>query len=299
MKLSRRGKSVRRRRHTKRTGKNLRYKGKKIRASKRYHRGIGDRGHTKKIHRKIYRGRVKKGGVGEEHWEEEVTWTKVDGNPPKKQAKGLLVYKKDSTFSLTSESKHFRVTLETQPDLSKVINLNSIKFEVTMERYKKGDDGEVDKVFKIYFNFSYSPLPQYLIDRNAHMSATSHFRDDTNYYLTQLTEDGQPITQSVRVLEPDYTYITKLRRVMPAVFNPNTNRVSINLPEKFSNIKGYDNIINKSKSDNYIFYGETIGLLTNWPDDDKSNTAFFNSLATQMYIILKDTVTKILSNTPQ
>jgi hypothetical protein len=30
--------------------------------------------------------------------------------------------------------------------------------------------------------------------------------------------------------------------------------------------------------------------LTNWPDDDKSNTAFFNSLATQMYIILTNTV---------
>ena len=296
MKLSRRGKSARQGRHTKRARKNLRYKGKKVHGSKRYHRGIGDRGHTKKTHRKIYRGRVKKGGVDEEHWKK-VTWTNVDGNPHKKQANGLLVYKKDSTFSLTSESKHFLVTLETEPDLSKVINLNSIKFKVTMKRYKKGDDGEVDKVFKIYFNFSYSPLPQYLIDRNAHMSASSHFRDDTNYYLTQLTEDGKPITQSVRVLEDDYTYITVLHEDMPAVVNPNTNRVSINLPEKFSNIKGYDDISKESKYDNYIFYGETIGLLTNWPDDDKSNTAFFNSLATQMYIILRDTVTKILSNT--
>jgi hypothetical protein len=64
MKLSRRGKSVRRRRHTKRVGKHLRYKGKKVRASKRYHRGIGGRGHTKKTHRKTYGGRVKRGGVG-------------------------------------------------------------------------------------------------------------------------------------------------------------------------------------------------------------------------------------------
>jgi hypothetical protein len=38
MKLSRRGKSVRRGRHTKRAGKNLRYKGKKVRGSKRHHR---------------------------------------------------------------------------------------------------------------------------------------------------------------------------------------------------------------------------------------------------------------------
>jgi len=54
MKLSRRGK------HTKRTGKHLSYKGKKVRASKRYHRIKSGRGHTKKT----YRGRVKKGGVG-------------------------------------------------------------------------------------------------------------------------------------------------------------------------------------------------------------------------------------------
>ena len=52
MKLSRRGKSARQGRHTKRARKNLRYKGKKVHGSKRYHRGIGDRGHTKKTHRK-------------------------------------------------------------------------------------------------------------------------------------------------------------------------------------------------------------------------------------------------------
>ena len=64
MKLSRRGKSARRGRHTKRTGKHLRYKGKKVRASKRYHRIKSGRGHTKKTHRKTYGGRVKRGGVG-------------------------------------------------------------------------------------------------------------------------------------------------------------------------------------------------------------------------------------------
>jgi len=64
MKLSRRGKSARRGRHTKRARKNLRYKGKKVRGSKRYHRIKSGRGHTKKTHRKTYGGRVKRGGVG-------------------------------------------------------------------------------------------------------------------------------------------------------------------------------------------------------------------------------------------
>jgi len=55
MKLSRRGKSARRGRHTKRAGKHLRYKGKKVRGSKRHHRG----------HKRTYkRGkRLQRGGV--------------------------------------------------------------------------------------------------------------------------------------------------------------------------------------------------------------------------------------------
>ena len=56
MKLSRRRKSARRVRHTKRAGKKLRYKSKKFRALKKYHR-CGGR-HTKKL----YGRRVKKGG---------------------------------------------------------------------------------------------------------------------------------------------------------------------------------------------------------------------------------------------
>jgi hypothetical protein len=56
MKLSRRGKFVRHNRHTKRAGKKLRYKSKKFRALKRYHRRGGR--HTKKL----YGRRVKKGG---------------------------------------------------------------------------------------------------------------------------------------------------------------------------------------------------------------------------------------------
>jgi len=289
MKLSMRGKSVRRRRHTKRTGKNLRYKGKKVRASKRYHRGIGDRGHTKKTHRKIYRGRVKKGGVDEEHWEK-LKWTDVVGEPSKKQATGRLVYKKDSTFSLTSESKYFLVTLETtQSDLIKTTNLYFMKFKVTMERYKDGNNGYIDKVFEVYFDFGYTPPSQNLIDYYGYMSLFTRDSDQISYSLTQVTEDGKPITQSLSVYHPaEKINQTVLRNYMPAVVNPNTNRVSINLPEKFSNIKGYDDISNKLKSDNYIFYGSTISLMTNWPDDDKSNTAFFNSLATQMYRILNN-----------
>ena len=56
MKLSRRRKSARRVRHTKRAGNKLRYKSKKFRALKRYHRRGGR--HTKKL----YGRRVKKGG---------------------------------------------------------------------------------------------------------------------------------------------------------------------------------------------------------------------------------------------
>ncbi len=290
MKLSRRGKSVRRRRHTKRTGKNLRYKGKKIRASKRYHRGIGDRGHTKKIHRKIYRGRVKKGGVDEKHWENE-QWIVVDGDPSKKQATGRLVYKKDSTFSLTSESKHFLVTLETEPDLIEVTSdhpYNYMKFKVTMERYKDGDKREVDKVFEVYFSFGYSVPQGNLFAPPGYSTAPGK---PSQYYLIQLTEAGRPIKQSLRVYHSvEKIYHTVQEQQMQLLYNGLTKRLYIKLPEKFSNIKGYDDISNKLQSDNYIFYGTTISLLTNWPDDDKSNTAFFNSLATQMYIILTNTV---------
>jgi hypothetical protein len=55
MKLSRRGKSARRGRHTKRARKNLRYKGKKVRGSKRYHRGHK---RTHKRGRRLQRGGV-------------------------------------------------------------------------------------------------------------------------------------------------------------------------------------------------------------------------------------------------
>ena len=53
MKLSRRGKSARRGRHTKRAGKHLRYRGKKVRGSKRYHLGHK---RTHKRGRRLQRG---------------------------------------------------------------------------------------------------------------------------------------------------------------------------------------------------------------------------------------------------
>ena len=297
MKLSRRGKSVRRRRDTKRTGKHLRYRGKKVRASKRYRRGTGDRGHTKKTHRKIYRGRVKKGGVDETRWENE-QWTNVKDNPSNIEATGKLVYKKDSTFSLTSESKYFRVILETQPELIEVTSdhhppYNYMKFKVTMERYKDGDKREVDKrevdkVFEVYFSFGYIVPQDNLFASPGYSTAPGK---PSQYYLIQLTETGIQIKQNLRVYKyPEKIYQTEQRIHMQLLFDNLTKRYYINFPEKFSNIKGYDDISNKSKSDNYIFYGTTIGLVTNWPDDDKSNTAFFNSLATQMYIILTNTV---------
>ena len=63
MKLSRRGKSARRGRHTKRAGKHLRYKGKKVRGSKRYHRGHK---RTHKRGRRLHMGRIKRGGAGDD-----------------------------------------------------------------------------------------------------------------------------------------------------------------------------------------------------------------------------------------
>lgn len=289
MKLSRRGKSVRRRRHTKRTGKHLRYKGKKVRGSKRYHRRIGDRGHTKKIHRKIYRGRVKKGGVDEDNWVN-LKWTDVvKDNPSKIEATGKLVYKKDSTFSLTSESKYFRVILETQSKLIKHNNLHFMKFKVTMERYKEGKVGEIDKIFTVYFAFGYIPPSRTYSDI---LDRLGRFPDEIRWFLFQTTEDGKIIKQKdIRELADitgrdniSVNFVSHDR--MQALVDTKNDSVSFNFPEKFSNITGYDKS-NDSKSDNYIFYGSNLGL-TNWPDYDKSNTAFFNSLATEMYRTVKN-----------
>ena len=268
MKLSRRGKSVRRRRDTKRTGKHLRYRGKKVRASKRYNRG----------HKRTYkRGkRFHRGGVGDEQWKK-VKWTEVgEGNPPKKQATGLLVYKKDSTFSLTSESKYFRVTLETPSNLIKNNDntLHFMEFKVFMERYKKGEDGEIDKTFTVYFAFCYTPQKQ--INNPGQVFKLTPIR----YCLIQIDQNGNFINQSFIELEGPFGNKIEqdvLRTDMSANVDTNKDIVEyINLPEKLSNITGI-NKLDKSKFDKYIFYG-------------KNNNAFFNSLATQMYRTLKPTI---------
>ena len=74
MKLSRRGKSARRGRHTKRAGKHLRYRGKKVRGSKRYHRGRG--GGRVRTHK---RGkRLQRGGLAEEEKAKELVRIKQE-----------------------------------------------------------------------------------------------------------------------------------------------------------------------------------------------------------------------------
>ena len=72
MKLSRRGKSARRGRHTKRARKNLRYKGKKVHGSIRYHRG----------HKRTYkRGkRLQMGGENCETIAKVELWVRDDKN---------------------------------------------------------------------------------------------------------------------------------------------------------------------------------------------------------------------------
>ena len=259
MKLSRRGKSARRRRHTKRTGKHLRCRGKKVSGSKRYHRG----------HKRTYkRGkRFQRGGEDDDPWKV-IPWTEVrevgevgEGNPPKKQATGLLVYKKDSTFSLTSESKYFLVTLETLSGIvtSKHHNhFNFMKFKVTMERYKDDDKKEVDKTFTVYFAFGY-----YTGDLVG------------NYYLIILDESGN---NTVKYTFWDQGAFQHTDLMPVSVFDGRINHIA--LPKEFSNIIGYDNPYN-TKYDKYIFYVE-------YKDkNDKTNYYFIRSLATEMYNIFK------------
>ena len=127
MKLSRRGKSARRGRHTKRAGKHLRYRGKKVRGSKRY------RGHK----RTYKRGRrLQRGGMTDQEKRSEIqrirseitterllgTQSKVQGSrtafPSLIDAnyKGdyMLAYKKDKfPYSVgPSETKKFSIYIK-------------------------------------------------------------------------------------------------------------------------------------------------------------------------------------------
>ena len=108
MKLSRRGKSVRRRRHTKRAGKHLRYKGKKVRALKRYSRGRG-RGRV----RTYKRGKRLQRGGGEP--------LKCEFKEPTEDSKGFykltltdreLFFTKKGVFIQGDPSQKFTITLE-------------------------------------------------------------------------------------------------------------------------------------------------------------------------------------------
>ena len=110
MKLSRRGKSSRRVRHTKRTGKKLRYKSKKFRASKRYHRG----------HKRTYkRGkRLQRGGDKCDTIVKVESWMRDNINVNESMnsnyahiVKVNLKYQKDKFFS-TVENSDFGVVLK-------------------------------------------------------------------------------------------------------------------------------------------------------------------------------------------
>ena len=113
MKLSRRGKHTkhaRRGRHTKRAGKHLRYKSKKFSASKRYHRGRGRGGHTKKL----YGRRVKKGGSVTF---QEIIATQDSSNPSitNYTVQGridTIKYKKTSGLSITSGESPFQIEIK-------------------------------------------------------------------------------------------------------------------------------------------------------------------------------------------
>ena len=105
MKLSRRGKhvkSTRRGRHTKRAGKHLRYRGKKVRASKRYSRGRGGgRVRTYKRGKRLQRG-------GEDNftvvWDNKLVGRAYSLTKPSRPTFFYLTYKKKkSWFDKTSK----------------------------------------------------------------------------------------------------------------------------------------------------------------------------------------------------
>ena len=229
---------------------------------------------------------VHRGGAGK--WNN-TTWKEVKGNPSTIIASGLLVYQKDRIGSITIETKPCRVTLEKTSDLIKILpgengyqGENFIRFKVTMKRYRDGvniggvtTDSDFNKIFTIYFAFGY----------------VTHHADDTGQYanewfLFQTTEDNKNIEQTLLYWDRDLNgfYPHKETR-MPAKVN--TGKVSIKLPEEFKGIIGLD-IPDKPKPDKYIFWGEKMGL-TNLADASRSNVDFFNSLATQMYRIVRTT----------
>ena len=142
MKLSRRGKSARRGRHTKRTGKKLRYKGKKVSGSKRYNRG----------HKRTYkRGRrFQRGGGGEP--------LKCKFTEPTEDSKGFyeltiserdLFFKKRGVLIQGSPSQKFTITLKVSNIKGLFQQNQDIRtgyatslFEVTFTRNNKNSKGQ-------------------------------------------------------------------------------------------------------------------------------------------------------------
>jgi len=276
-----RSSSVSRRRFRNNKNKKSGYKKRYAKTQKGGKRGRGQKRMGARTHKRGKRFHM--GGVGkwnDNSWKNDV-------------ASGLLVYQKDRTGSITSETKPCRVTLEKISDLIKRPGENGyqgenfIRFKVTMKRYKDGvttdgvtTDLDFNKIFTIYFAFGYVP---------PHFGGGGQYA--TKWFLFQTTESREPIEPILQTLfywdrDRNGFYPHKEIR-MPAEVNTNTGKVSIKLPEEFKGIIGHD-IPDKQKPDKYIFWGEQMGF-SNWVDDSRSNVDFFNSLATQMYRIVRTT----------
>jgi hypothetical protein len=246
--------------------------------------------HTHKRGKRFHRGGV--GKWNDDSWKNDV-------------ASGLLVYQKDIIRSVTSETKSFDVTLEKTSNLIEIPprglygqGENFIRFKVTMKRYKDGDTGDYDKTFTIYFAFGYVPPTQNVVISNGGMmDMFSRSANEIEWFLFQTTESEVPIEQTLLYWDnKTYGFQPRKRIRMPAKVdthhnyafaNTNTDKVSIHLPEKFKGIIG-DYISKKSEPEKYIFWGEKMDF-TNWVDASRSNVDFFNSLATQMYRIVRKT----------
>jgi len=270
----------RRRLRSKKSYKKNSYRKKNAKTQKGGKRGRGyKRMRVKMVHR---------GGAGK--WNETKWKEEVEGNPSTIIATGLLVYQKVGIKSITSQTKPCRVTLEKTSELIKIPGENGypgenfIRFKVTMKRYKDGvntngvpRDSDFNKIFTIYFAFGY--VPHHAAEGGQHA---------TEWFLFQTTEDEEQIKQTLLYWDPvRYGFYPHESVRMEATLDYNGEEVSIKLPEEFKGIIG-DDIPGKQKPDKYIFWGEKMGL-TNSPDNDRSNVDFFNSLATQMYRIVRKT----------
>ena len=141
MKLSRRGKQVKRTRrgkHTKRAGKHLRYKGKKVRASKRYHRA----------HKRTY-----KRGRRFQHGGFVIKWGKNNENQIIGQSFTLddVVVEDElnkGIFELTYKKKLYPTSATSKFNMRVFINNDTKKLDkIVFVRYDKSDNP--DMIFDI------------------------------------------------------------------------------------------------------------------------------------------------------